>query len=70
MNDDAELIWMHNRGTDSVPFGFVYVDGTRVGFADAMVFLASGWHAGEEQLEKAAEYLSESFGYEWYPEEY
>lgn len=66
----AEIKGVDNRGSDQVPFGFVYVDETRVGFADATVFQANGWHSDESHLEAAADHLTEVFGYGWYPEEY
>lgn len=63
-------ISVDNRGSDETPFGYVYVGDTRVGFADSTVWLTNGWHADEAQLERAADHLTEKFGYGWYPEEY
>ena len=71
MSSETETteIRVDNRGSDQVPFGYVYVDDTRVGFADSTVWFTNGWHATDEQLYKAADYLTEHFGYGWYPED-
>lgn len=61
---------MDNRGSEDTPFGFVYLEGTRVGFAQSEVFMANGWHSSNEQLQKVADHLTEHFGYGWYAEEY
>lgn len=58
-----------NRGSDAVPFGFVYVDDTRVGFSDAAVWPSNGWHSDEDQQQRVADHLTEHFGYGWYLED-
>lgn len=58
-----------NRGSDNVPFGYVYVDGTRVGFSDSLVWHTNGWHSTEDQLQRVADHLTEHFGYGWYLED-
>jgi hypothetical protein len=66
----TEEFRIDNRGSAETPFGYVYVDDTRVGFADSAVWFTNGWHADENQLERVADHLTEHFGYGWYPEEY
>ena len=70
MAETQSEITVDNRGSDEVPFRYGYVDDTRGGFGDATVWFTNGWHATEEQLTKAADHLTEKFGYGWYPEEY
>lgn len=54
-----------NRGTFEVPFGFVYLEGTRVGFADDSVWPTNGWPSSYDQRQRVAEYLTEFFGSEY-----
>lgn len=58
-----------NRGSVDHPFGYVYVNYTRVGFANEEVWPTDGYSATNEDLELAADILQESFGYGWYFEE-
>jgi hypothetical protein len=51
-----------NRGTADHPFGFVYMDDTRVGFSQGNgVWLTTGWGGTEEHLNIAKEALDQEF---------
>lgn len=55
--DDS--ITIDNRGTEEVPFGYVYLDGTRVGFSQGDgVWLTRGWDADQTHLDEAEEFLN------------
>lgn len=58
-----------NRGNDQCPWGFVYLNGTRVGFANQEVWVANGYPSTNVDLEQAVDLLVEAFGYGWYFEE-
>lgn len=53
----AEKWIIDNRGTKEVPFGFVYLDNTRVGFAADGTFASAGWEWPTDQQFATAEDL-------------
>lgn len=68
--DKTSELTVDNRGSEDVPFGYVYVEDTRVGFGNTEVWPANGWHCTDAHLNRAADHLTEVFGYGWYAEEY
>jgi hypothetical protein len=53
-----EIKGVDNRGTEEVPFGYVYVDDTRVGFAgDSGTWPTHNWPSTDAQAKAAADYL-------------
>lgn len=54
----VEIKGIDNRGTDEMPFGYVYVDDTRVGFAgDSGTWPTHGWDSNADQVAAAAAHL-------------
>lgn len=55
-----EIKGVDNRGTEEVPFGYVYVDDTRVGFSgDEGTWPTYHWPSTASQARAAAHYLDE-----------
>lgn len=54
----ANVKGIDNRGTEEVPFGYVYVDDTRVGFSQSDgVWPTNGWHSSPAQQRAASDFL-------------
>lgn len=56
-----------NRGTEEVPFGFVYFKDTRIGFASLHgVFKSNGWGSTNRHLVATIEHLKTLFpNFDW-----
>jgi hypothetical protein len=54
-----------NRGTVDSPFGYVYLNDTRVGFSGGIAWQTFGYESTNEDLEEATEILTDHFGYSW-----
>lgn len=67
---EPEIKFIHNRGTVEVPYGFVYVDDTRVGFNQDAAWPTYEWNSSEEQVIAAAQALTAEFGWDFDAEYY
>ncbi len=65
----TEIKGIDNRGTEEVPFGYVYVDDTRVGFTSSDgVWPTNGWDSTPAQWRAASDFLDTQLpGWDWTP---